>query len=439
MPEDQNVATEGGLNADNLEAVRDELSGGFTKHSNEPPTPVVENTQVQDTEASKADDSIGLSAEQNASADDASDDGGEASGVNDSAATPADNTEDENSPFSTEEDTGTLEENENIDNQEEVDYQYYEELSNQLGYDVSSNDDIVNLVKELSTKDPLEGLSPLLKQAAEFESNGGDVREYFNVLSVNTDSLSDKDAIWHKFKVDNSTLAQGNSDFAQQKFERDFKTKYKILSDNRLEDDFDTTEEYNAFVKDKEYASLELKYEGDLAKQSLVEGREEALKTAPAQAQINEQEQAQIYQDYKADADYYKSNFETLQIPIDAKGKTNYNIGLNEKSRPMFNEWMDDPSKFLDYIGIGSDQKTIDVQGLAAHMALTAAFAVDGEYSVGAQFANAMTERVNRNSIETRLENPNPEGGKATSGVAGGNELQEAVEAFRNDVARRSR
>lgn len=438
MPEDQQIATEGGLNADNLEAVREELSGGFTKHDGArmPTTPVEDQQQGEDTGASTTTDSIGLSGEQKPPADDASDGGGEASGDSntDSAATPI---EDDDSPFSTEEDD-VIENNteeELVDNTE-----YFEELSNQIGYDVASEEDLVSLVRELSVeKDPLEGLSPLLKQAAEFESNGGDVREYFNVLSINTDNLSDKDAMWHKFKAENSSLAQENGDFAKQKFDRDFKTKYKILSDDRNEDDFDTIEEYQSFLKDKEYASLELKYEADLAKQFLTKGREEALASAPPQAQVNEEEQRQIYDAYKQDADYYKSNFDTLQIPIDKDGKTNYNIGLNEKSRPMFEEWMDDPSKFLDYIGIGSDQKTIDVQGLAAHMALTAAFAVEGEYSVGAQFAKAMTERVNRNSIETRLENPAPEGGKATSGVSGGNELSEAIEAFRNDVIQRRR
>lgn len=446
MPEDQIMTSEGGLNNDNLEAVRAELSGGFTRHDGarvpQDNTPAPDQSQVDDKGVSNEDDSIGLSSEEKTPADDASD-GGEASGDSntDSTATPENEEveeEYEDSPFSTQEEEGSYEDNAE-ESDYEVDTEYYEDLSNQLGYDVSDDADVVALVRELSAKDPLEGLSPLLQQAAKFESNGGDVREYFNVLSVNTDALSDKDAMWHKFKVENSSLAQENGDFAKQKFDRDFNARYRILSDNRTEDDFESVDEYNSFAKDKEYASLELQYEADLAKKSLVEGREEALRQAPAQAQVNEEQQQEIYQSYKADADYYKSNFDTLQIPIDADGKTNYNIGLNEASRPMFNEWMDDPSKFLEYIGIGSDQKSIDVQGLAAHMALTAAFAVDGEHSVGAQFAKAMTERVNRNSIETRLENPAPEGGRASSGASVGNEMQEAIEALRNDVLTRRR
>ncbi len=444
MQDQHDIATEGGLNAENLEAVREELSGGFSRANNfndlpDPPTspPADDQQQSENTEESTSDDSIGLSDEQKPSADDASDDRGEASGDSstESAATPA---EEEDSPFTTEGDE-EIEKTEETDDTPD-DTEYFNELSNQIGYEVGSEEDLVSLVRELSTKDPLDGVSPLMRQVLEFESNGGDIREYFNVLSVNTDNLSEKDAMWHKFSVDNSSLAQENNEFARQKFDRDFKTKYKILSDNRVEDDFDTAEEYQSFVKDKEYASLELKYEGDQAKQFLSDNKEEALRTAPPQAQVNEDEQREIYEAYKGDAEYYKSNFDTLQIPIDTEGSTSYNIGLNEKSRPMFEGWMDDPSTFLEYIGIGSDQKSIDAESLASNMALIAAFSVDGEYSVGAQFAKAMTERVNRNSVETRLENPAPEGGRASSGVsAGSNELQEAIEAFRGDVMKQRR
>lgn len=449
MQDQHDIATEGGLNAENLEAVREELSGGFTKANTlgelpDPPTsqPATDQQQSENTEESTSDDSIGLSDEQKPSADDASDDRGEASGASndDSAATPAEeHTEDENSPFTTVEDTGHDETNDNVE-EEYDDTEYFNELSNQIGFEVSSEEDLIGLVRDLSTKDPFDGVSPLLRQVLEFESNGGDIREYFNVLSANTDTMSEKDALWHKFSVDNSSLAQENNDFAKQKFERDFKTKYKILSDNRTEDDFDTAEEYQSFVKNKEYSSLELKYEGDQAKKFLSDNKEEALRSAPSKAQVNEEEQKEVYETYKNDAEYYKSNFDTLQIPIDSEGKTSYNIGLNEKSRPMFDSWMDDPSTFLEYIGIGSDQKSIDVESLASNMALIAAFAVDGEHSVGAQFANAMTERLNRNSVETRLENPAPEGGRASSGISmGGNELQEAVEALRDDMIKQRR
>ena len=137
---------------------------------------------------------------------------------------------------------------------------------------------------------------------------------------------------------------------ARQKFEREFNTKYKILSDNRSEEDFDSEAEFQSFVKDKQYASLELKYEADKAKSSLTTNQEEALKTAPPQAQVNEEAQKEMYNKYNEEARYFKSNFDTLQIPIDDSGKTLYNIGLNEESRPIFEGYMDDPSSFLEEV-----------------------------------------------------------------------------------------
>lgn len=452
MTNDEIIAQEeGGITNATADLVKEELSGGFVKANslaeldkNAPQ----QNDQPADNGNGEAtsNDSIGLSDDKANPSEVATDDRGEEDGGSASTSTPADeaaeeNTENESSPFTTVEDEELNENNSSAEEEEFVsDDEYFTELSEKIGYEVTTDEDLITLVRHLDSQDPLEGVSPLLKQVIEFESNGGDVREYFNVLSVNSESLSEKEAMWHKFKISNSTLSQESPEFARQKFERDFDTKYKILSDQRGEDDFDSQEDFANFKRDQEYLRQELKWESQEAKKELDASREEALKTAPVQAQVNIEEQQRLLAEYQEQASYYKENFDTLQIPIDAEGKTNYNIGLNEKSRPMFEEWMDSPSKFLDYIGIGSDQKTVNAELLAANMALIAAFSVDGEHSVGAQFANAMTERLNKNSVESRLENPAPEGGKSNSGGEGGkSELQEAVEAFRDDVMLRGR
>jgi len=145
-----------------------------------------------------------------------------------------------------------------------------------------------------------------------------------------------------------------------------------------------------------------------------------------------------MYDKYSEESAYFKSNLDTLQIPIDEAGKTQYNIGLNEESRPIFEGYMDDPSSFLEQIGIVVN--TIDSEKLAGAAALFAAFSVSGKNSVGNQFANAMTERNNRTSFETRMENPSPERGKGTSGSASTvSQLDEAIDAFASDVSRRKR
>jgi hypothetical protein len=447
---DQDNMTESGLTVDNAQAIKDELSGEFTKANSlgeldRKAPPVADQSTDKSNEEDESGGSIGLSTDEKSSSDDASDDRGEEDGSSASSSTPADEASDESesedSPFTTVEDS---EHDENTDSYEEEDdipdEEYFEDLSNRIGFEVTSEEDVVTLVRNLAEKDPLEGLSPLLQKAAEFESNGGDVREYFNVLSVNTDNLSEKEAMWHKFKSENSTLSQDSPEFARQKFERDFNTKYKILSDQRAEDDFDTDEEYAAFKSNQAYAKEELQWESNTAKRELAAERDDALASAPPQAQVNQEESARVYQEYLEEASYYKENFETLSIPIDKEGKTHYNIGLNEKSRPIYESFLDSPAKLLDYIGIGSDQKSIDAEAFAQNAALLAAFAVDGEFSVGAQFANAMTERLNRNSVETRLENPAPEGGKSNSGGEGGQgDLSEAVEALRNDMIKQRR
>ena len=446
MTNEETMTSEGGLTRSTADQIKDELSGGFVKANSLSELDKLSPSQPDQSadngnEEAKSDDSIGLSKEDATSSEDASNDRGEEDGGSASTSTPADDetTEDESSPFSTEEDE--VHDEIKADAEEEFidDDEYFTTLSEQVGYEITSDEDIITLVRHLEKKDPLEEVSPFLKQVIEFENNGGDVREYFNVLSVDTSTLSDKEAMWNEFKVGNSTLAQESPEFARQKFEKDFNTKYKIVSDARTEEDFDTLEDFQAFKSEQDYSRKELEWESKKAKEKLEADREAVLASSPTKSQVNEEEIQKIYEEYKEDATYYKENFDTLQIPIDAEGKTNYNIGLNERSRPMFNEWMDNPSKFLEHIGIGSDNR-VDAETLATNIALIAAFSVDGEFSVGSQFANAMTERLNKNSVETRLEHPAPEGGKSNSGGTGGeSEVQEAITALRDDFARQRR
>lgn len=436
---------------DNLDAVRQELSGGvFRANSLEELSKMAPQQQDQSKQENNQgnqdngddaapSDNIGLSDNKAESpSDDASEDR-EEDGSDTSTSEPADKDEPEDSPFTTVEDDYEEGDEESEEEEYVAPSLDFEELSNQIGYEVTSEEDIAQLVRSLSSKDPYEDLSPMLKQAAEFERNGGDVREYFNVLSVDTEALAPKEALWHKFKTDNSALAQENSEFARQKFEKEFNSKYQILNQDKTVDDFETIEEYNNFLSEKKFAQNELEWESKNAKSELEKNREEAFKSAPAKPQVDEQRQRELYESYQQEASYYKENFEALQLPVDEKGKTFYNIGLNEASKPLFDEWMDNPANFLEHLGINQDN-TIDAEKLAQNIALIAAFSVEGENSVGVQFAKAMTERINRNTVETRLENPAPEGGKtATSFQSGGNDMAEAIEALRNDVMNRGR
>ena len=454
--EDQTIEKEQGTQNQmtTVDQVREELSGGFTRadsleelRQKSPPPQTKEN----EDEATPP-DSIGLSEKK---AESSSDDASEEREGEDEASSPdpegksktekpdeegeeGKEKEDEpdDSPFTTITDDEETEDEEIEDEVPEIDF---EEISEKVGYEINSRDELISLIRELDQKDPLEGLSPLLRQAAKFEQNGGNVKEYFNVLSVDTEQLGDKDVMWHKFKQENSQLAQEKPDFAREKFEREFNSKYRILSENKEIDDFDSDDEYNQWVKDRDYMKNNLEYEADKARKAIESEREKVLKDNPSKADMNQQVDDEIIQRYETDSKFYKENFESLQVPIDPEGKTYYNIGLNDASRPLFEKWLDNPSEFLQHLGFNPD-KSIDAEALAQNIALVAAFSVDGENSVGHQFSKAMQERLAKDTVEKRLENPDPEGGRSGSGGQGsGNQVQEAIEALRDDVMKSRR
>jgi len=443
MPEPEVINEEElGKSADQI---REELREGVTHHHDGPPPERNIDPQVVEGDEGKGDEdgATGHTSASESESEVETKEPGAGEGSSESSSEPGDIEKEENESdqyFTTideeeGEESSSGEEAAAAESAPEMDY---ETLSEKSGYEVHSEDDVVDVIRHLETKDPYEKVSPLLKKAIEFEEKGGDVRQYFQVLGVPTDTLTAKEALRQQFFSANSKLAQGNRELANNRFERDYAAKYSILHENFEDTDFDTTEKYNQWVQDKENAKAELEWEGNEAKETLDSQRDEVLESAPSQAQMSDEEATKIQAKWDSDSSSFVNHFEAIQLPVDKENKTFYNLGLNDQTKPVFQEWAKEPTKFLEYIGFGSDQKSVDAERLLTHMAFAAAFSGTGEFAAGAQFAKHLTERVNKGTLESRLENP-----KGTKTIPSGQpqkgDVMEAVEALRNDVMRQRR
>ncbi len=308
----------------------------------------------------------------------------------------------------------------------------YTALSERIGYEVENLEDVEMLVSQLDKPiDPLKDVSPFMQQAIEFERNGGDAKQFMSALAIPIDTLSDRGALFQKYLADHPDL-KDNPEYAQQKFNREYNTKYGILEENeKLDVDFENPEDLLQYQQDRKFAKQEFEHESKTAKIELKAAQDKIMTEAPTMSQANADKAQRQHDNYTAASDEFVKDFDGIQIPIDVEGKTVYNVSLNEASRPLFNKWVKDVPAFLEHIGIPSDGSDVDVEKLNSHMAMEAIMSTTGKDGFGTIFASRMTERVNAKTLENELIHPaDPNTTPGVTPAPQVDELTEAVEGF---------
>jgi hypothetical protein len=307
------------------------------------------------------------------------------------------------------------------------DEEYFETISQSTGLQIENDDQIVDTIvnlnkenetlrtenEELKNKGPAipEDMSDLLKQAYEYEKKGGNVRTFLSIVNQDTQSMSQKELIRQQFFNDHPEYVSISPEFANQKFERDFNQRFGLVNEERTEDDFEDDISYLKWQDDKRFAKSELDFEAKKAANSIDAMKakiinEEPQQPASQQPEVDEEALKAIQEKYLSQANEFKADFEAIEIPLDAKGEKSFNIGLNNKTKPQFEQWVDSPPDFFEHIGISKDGKTIDMDVFGAHVALTAAFEATGDASVGAMLTKHILENFNQQTLESQLENP---------------------------------
>lgn len=269
-------------------------------------------------------------------------------------------------------------------------------LSDEVGFEVRSNEDIVSGLKELrdyrSGKFP--GLSPALQKALDIERQGGNVSAYFQALSLEEDKLDAKEVLQHVFLKDND-VAKSNPKLAKMDFERDFRAKYSTyLTHQSLKDETEKAAFYEQNAEEIEYQKEKYDFAVSQARQSLKDFKEKY--PASVQNGLTDAQRDEIISTHNREMDLVIKSFKAVDIPIE--GDEVFKLGLDAETAPLVEKWAKNPQSFFDAIGFGQDK--IDHKTLYNVMVAVANFS-QGKF--GSRFKEQILSNKDVHTIENDL------------------------------------
>lgn len=324
--------------------------------------------------------------------------------------------------------------NTNEDEQDESNDDYNEEesylaLSEETGVEVTSDDDVINKLKELASLregSDLSKLSPAIQAAIKVEQEGGNLSEHFARVSMDFDKMDTKEVLRQQFFKNDAKLYGTNPKLAKMKFERHFNEKYgKWESYNNLTDDSDKEDflDENGGQDSIDYEKMMLDNDAALAKEELQVWKDE-VKPVEKQATdggLTEEEATTYANDYSAKVEETLSSFNSVAISM-GEGSNDFELGLNEATKPTVEGWMKNPSTFLQDIGFNGQE--IDTQRLMPIMTLLAEASLG---DLGAKIAKFTVDSENVETIRQAQEKPNGKTGADSSQGRGALDDWEAI------------
>ena len=248
-----------------------------------------------------------------------------------------------------------------------------------------------------------DNLSPAIQQAIEVEKQGGDLSEHFRRVGMDFEKMDGSEVLRQKFFKDNAKLHKSNPKLAQMKHERGLNEKYGLyLQFAKLTDEAEKADFADEHGEDNiEYEKM--LFENDIAdaKDELTEWQKSAKPTASGQGGLLSDEDAQrIYDEYQPKAAEAFKEFKSLSIPMGENAK-DYALGLNDKTRPMVEEWVKKPYEFLKAIGF--DNESIDIDALLPVMTLVAEA---NNETLGPRIKKFVIDNADAQTLDNKLDKP---------------------------------
>lgn len=301
---------------------------------------------------------------------------------------------------------------------------------------LSDYKDLQSKYEELSKKDPLESLPKEIQEAVKYQKAGGDLAHYFSLRGKNFESMEEKDVLREKYFKDNAELYKKNPKLANIRFEKDYKSKFGVLETPHFEDDDEQTaeEKRRAFLsknaQDIEEAKELKTYEVSTARDELKQWQEEST-TPQTPTGLSDEEVQKGIKEYHTKVDETLKDFETVEIPVSDKKDENFKYNLSDEDKSYLKERMSEPRKLLEDIGIVQD-KPLDVDKMK-EAAMAMRLVKNGVVKLAKDY---ILEKFNKETIETKLENPkDPETAKGTPDNKSFDEkLAEAFEKKRQEI-----
>lgn len=346
--------------------------------------------------------------------------------------------EDEGSS-STGADSATTDEGEKETDDDQSELEIFNALSEETGVDIASDDELVDALTELAAyrageKTNDQPLSAAMQEALKVEQAGGDLAGHFQRTAMDFDNMDGKEVLRQEFYKDDADLYKTDPALAKMKFERSLSQRYKLVeSYDALTDEDDKSdfvEEHG--MENIEYERLMLKHDVKTARDKMNAWKSEAapvVKEQVAKGEMTTEETAEYVEKYNNQVQTSLADFEAVSIPM-GEGIEDFNLGLNETTKPIVEGWVQNPSTFLEAIGFkGSD---IDTNSLLPIMTLLA------EVTSGTLGSRITKYALDGKNIETFKENsgkPTNNGVAVDQNRGGGDEwdqIGEAAEQARN-------
>lgn len=308
--------------------------------------------------------------------------------------------------------------------------EYWKSLAEKAGVEAGSEDDIVNYLQQFGqvSKDLptlkekakyYESLDPLALDLDKAKKAGIDENLYLKARSLDTANLSDDDAIWMQFELQNAQLVKDDPKFARMKFEKELKAKYGLADAQLDELEAEENRDEIEFQKRSKIADAQS------AKRYLQDWKQQNVTIPETQQFPKEEELEQIRNEYFQQADGFVDSIDTLDIPLDDSNVFKYGL---EGVKDSIREDLRNPLETLKRHGIDLENQRIDAEKFGELLAVYYAF--DG---FSKPFSDYVLEKRNKEQVisKTRPEPPQPQVGGALPEKDFDERLAEAFERQR--------
>jgi len=285
-------------------------------------------------------------------------------------------------------------------------------LTEETGVSITGVDQLVDGLKELAElrkdKGQTQQLSPAMQAALAVEAAGGDLAEHFRRVGMDFENMDAHEVLRQKFFKDNAKLHKSNPKLAQMKFERELKDKYgTYFQFNSLKDETEKEDFLDENGQDNiDYEKMLFESEAEDARAELEEWKKTSAPEKPAQStetatsQPSQEEIDQINREYTEKAPKAFADFEALSIPM-GEGQKDFALGLNDKTRPIVESWVNNPYSFLNAIGF--EEKSVDIERL---LPIMTAIAELSEGTLGPRLKKYITDSSDIETLDKKIDKP---------------------------------
>tara|TARA_R110002126_G_scaffold86464_1_gene208621 strand:- start:16627 stop:17826 length:1200 start_codon:yes stop_codon:yes gene_type:complete len=274
--------------------------------------------------------------------------------------TEEEETEEESEEEETEEESEEeSEEEETEEETEEDDGAFFDSISEDTGLEINDSEDLVNALnelRELKETDPFESLPEEVKMVMEAVKSGGDYMQKLRLLTMNTDSMSEKEVLRQNYTMELSDKGVVNERLAAAEFDQFYKEKYGVLEElNSMTDEFDK-EQFIEENSDKiELAKLRLEQDVVNAKGSIEDFKNSSTSEATSdEPSMTEEERQEILNNHYREVENVSSYYDGIDLAINDNAEENFHLKPSEERSSLIKETLKDPRDFLEQV-VGVD------------------------------------------------------------------------------------